>query len=428
MRLLLCLALLCSSNVTLLANESMEAEIGALVEPLVEERLIPGYHVAFYGKEGLLFEKSGGLADDKTNLQPGSEVLYFVDSMSKPLTALLMIRLQEQGKLQFDDPIEKFLPQFADLQVLDVGSESERLKRAQSKVTIRQLLTHTSGFTTSMASQISNPVVVGYKQQRVMTRNSTANSKLGDLAAQVTKLAEFPLLFEPGTRFDYSVGYDVAGRIAEVVTGEDLATAMQTYVFQPLGMSDSHFIVPPEKHARLARLYGPHGRSYQVPGKPKRYRKYAGIPRTQANFGIATDGYFSGSIGVLTTASDYSKLLQMILNDGAVNGKRWLSKAGLQRLTADQLPKHLPPGSISRSMPAISNSGYSFGVGIKLLPEEKPSDRKQYEYLYWAGDANTQFFVDIETGVAGIFMTQHLPTRYFFLDRMHELAVLHLTD
>lgn len=427
MRALLFMALLCFSHMAVSVNKGMDAEIDALVGPLVEERLIPGYHVAFYGKDGLLFEKSGGLADDKTDLPPSSEVLYFVDAMSKPLTALLMIRLQEQGKLQFDDPIEKYVPQFANLRVLAEGT-SDALTRSESKVTIAHLLTHTSGFTTSVAAEVNNSLVNDYKKQRVMTRNSTGNSKLGSLSAQVTKLAEFPLLSQPGTRFNYSVGYDVAGRIAEVVTGKDLATAMRIWVFEPLGMQNSYFVVPADKQARLARLYGPHGRTYQVPGKPKRYRRYNGIPKDHANFGISTNGYFSGGIGVLTTSQDYSQLLRMILNSGAVDGKPWLSKAGLQRLTANQLPKHMVPSSMSGSIPSITNSGYSFGVGIKVQAGGDLSDPSQYDYLYWSGAANTQFFVDAKAGVAGVFMTQHIPTRYFFLDRMHELAVQHLTE
>ena len=319
MRALLFMALLCFSHMAVSVNKVMDAEIDALVGPLVEERLIPGYHVAFYGKDGLLFEKSGGLADDKTDLPPSSEVLYFVDAMSKPLTALLMIRLQNRASCS-SMTRSKICPQFANLRVLADGI-GDAPTRSESKVTIAHLLTHTSGFTTSVAAEVNNSLVNDYKRQRVMTRNSTGNSKLGSLSAQVTKLAEFPLLSQPGTRFNYSVGYDVAGRIAEVVTGKDLATAMRIWVFEPLGMQNSYFVVPADKQARLARLYGPHGRTYQVPGKPKRYRRYNGIPKDHANFGISTNGYFSGGIGVLTTSQDYSQLLRMILNGGAVDGK-----------------------------------------------------------------------------------------------------------
>jgi CubicO group peptidase (beta-lactamase class C family) len=239
MRKLLVLALLCLANIAFAASEGFDAEIDRLIGPLVEERLIPGYYVSVYNKDGLLFEKSSGLADDRTNLPPGEDVLYFIDSMSKPLTGLLMIRLQELGKLQFDDPIEKYLPQFANLTVLPNDPSSALPQPVKSSVTIRHLLTHTSGFTTTLAPAVNNGVVGSLKKQRIMTRNSIANSKVGNLAAQITKLSELPLVSQPGEKFEYSVGYDIAGRIAEVVTGQDLAAAMQTFVFAPLGMEDS---------------------------------------------------------------------------------------------------------------------------------------------------------------------------------------------
>ena len=214
------------------------------------------------------------------------------------------IQLQEQGKLQFDDPIEKYVPQFANLRVLANGT-GDAPTRSESKVTIAHLLTHTSGFTTSVAAEVNNSLVNDYKRQRVMTRNSTGSNQLGSLSARVTKLAEFPLLSQPGTRFNYSVGYDVAGRIAEVVTRRDLATAMRIWVFRR-GMRKFLFVVPADKQARLARLYGPHGRTYQVPGKPETVQTIQQYTQGYANFGISTNGYFSGGIGVLTTSQDYS--------------------------------------------------------------------------------------------------------------------------
>ncbi len=424
MRLFFASAILCLSSTIFAAQQEFDAEIDALIGPLVEERLIPGYYVAVYGNNGLLFEKSSGLADDRSALPHGEDVLYFVESMSKPLTGLLMIRLQEQGKLRFDDPVDKYLPEFAGLTVLASDAMDTAPARPSAKVTIQQLLTHTSGFTNSTATG-ANPVVNRYRMQRVMTRNSIVNSKLGDLSGQVAKLAEFPLVFDPGSRFEYSVGYDIAGRIAEIVTGKDLAEAMHDLVFAPLGMRDSYFRVPETKHARMAQLYGPHGRTYQVPGKPKRYRKYSGIPKTQTNFGQSRGGYFSGTTGVLTTPRDYSQLLRLILNDGRVNGKQWLSKAGLQRLTANQLPAHVEPASVSASLPSITDSGYSFGLAVKVGTGKGVQVDSPSNYLYWASAANTQFFVDAEAGLAAMVITQHIPARYFFVDRLRALAIEH---
>jgi hypothetical protein len=118
----------------------------------------------------------------------------------------------------------------------------------------------------------------------------------------------------------------------------------------------------------------------------------------------------------------------MILNGGIVNGSRWLSKAGLQRLTVNQLQENLGPSSMVESLPSMTNSGYSFGVGIKVAARSDLADVENHQYLYWASAANTQFFVDSQAGVAGIFMTQHVPARYFFLDRIRELAVQYLAE
>lgn len=405
--------------------EKFESELAALVSPLIEERLLPGFHLSVYREDGLVFQTSVGSADDKANLKSGPDVLYFLDSMSKPLTGLLLARLFDKGLVDLDEPIEKYLPEFQQVKIQDEKLSNE-LSRADSKITIRQLLTHTSGLTHTLGATGKTRVANDYRRLRVMTRNSVANSKLGDLSQQVAALATLPLVAKPGARFEYSVGFDVAGRIVEVVTGKDLATAMNELVLRPLGMLDTYFVVPPEKHARLAQLYAPHGRTYQVPGKPKRYRKYAGIPKSHVNFGVSSSGYFSGTIGMISTAADYSKFLRMLLNNGNVEGEPWLSAEGLRLLTENQLPDYFNRQSMSSSLPDFSDSAYSFGMGIKLKPNGVITDQSTYDYLYWASGSNTQFFVDTKNGLAAIFMTQHAPARYFFIDKIHELANLFL--
>ena len=140
-------------------------------------------------------------------------------------------------------------------------------------------------------------------QDRVLTLGGVAESQLGALSMHVEKLGDIPLYAPPGQVFEYSVGFDVAARIAEIVTGKDLASVVRETVFEPMGMEDSHFYVPKDKMKRLARLYGPRGRTYQLPGKPRRYRNYVGLPKDQ-NFG-GTVVVICRSVGIVTTAFDY---------------------------------------------------------------------------------------------------------------------------
>jgi CubicO group peptidase (beta-lactamase class C family) len=400
----------------------------SLVGPMIEERLIPGFYLGVYDKNGLIFEKAGGFADEKLELLPGRDVLYHVNSMSKPLTGLLLVRLEELGLLDLDDPIAKYLPKFEERRgIQDLISQGGSALKT-SAITIRQALTHTSGFTRSGTKSSSRELADAYRKHGLLTLGGTVRSRLGDLANHVNKLAELPLNSPPNSRFEYSVGFDVAARVAEVVTNKALPEAMREFVLDPLGMEDSHFSVPPEKLERLARLYGPRGRTYQLPGKPRRYRAYAGLPKEHKNFGIADTGYFSGSTGLLTTAEDYARFMQLILNNGKIDGRKWLSPTGVSYLSENQLPVHLNQNDMTDSLPELVNSGYSLGMAVKLLPGGSLSDKSTYKYLYWASESNTQFWIDPKLGLAAIFLTQHLPEKYFVAEKIHELAGEHLVD
>ena len=145
---------------------------------------------------------------------------------------------------------------------------------------------------------------------------------------------------------------------------------------------------------RLARLYGPRGRTYQLPGKPRRYRALRWFAQRSKKFWWYRSGYLSGSVGIITTASDYSKFMRLLLADGEINEKQWLSRQGLDLLTRNQLPKSFDKQAMAISLPQYVNSGYSLGMAIKIKPGGSLDREDDYEYLYWASESNTQFWID----------------------------------
>jgi CubicO group peptidase (beta-lactamase class C family) len=414
------------TNSALADAGSLDSRIGSLVQPLVEERLIPGFYLAIYDQDGLVFEKAEGFADEKLGIAPGPDILYHINSMSKPITSLMILRLQDMGLLSVNDPVSKYLPDFGNNLFLDDSDKTVGRSSLEPELTIKHLLTHTSGLSRAKSTSIPPQLRLAYLQDRVLTLGGVAESQLGALSMHVEKLGDIPLYAPPGQVFEYSVGFDVAARIAEIVTGKDLASVVRETVFEPLGMEDSHFYVPKDKMKRLARLYGPRGRTYQLPGKPRRYRNYVGLPKDQKNFGGTRSGYLSGSVGIITTASDYSKFMRLLLAAGEINEKQWLSRQGLDLLTRNQLPKSFDKQAMAISLPQYVNSGYSLGMAIKIKPGGSLDREDDYEYLYWASESNTQFWIDPDNNLAGIFMSQHLPAKYFVADKIHELSVQYL--
>ena len=180
----------------------------------MEERLIPGFYLAIYDQDGLVFEKAEGFADEKLGIAPGSDILYHINSMSKPITSLMILRLQDMGLLSVNEPVLKYLPDFGNNLFLDDSDKTVGRSSLEPELTIKHLLTHTSGLTRRAKSTSRYRLsCAAYLQDRVLTLGACAESQLGALSMHVEKLGDIPFYAPPGLVFEYSVGFDVAARL-----------------------------------------------------------------------------------------------------------------------------------------------------------------------------------------------------------------------
>jgi CubicO group peptidase (beta-lactamase class C family) len=390
---------------------ALEEKIAALVDPLVTEKLLPGYYLAIYAEDKLLVERAKGFADEKRQLKPDGHTLYAIASMTKPLTAIAMLHLIERSDLTLDSEIRDFLPAFSDPMVAPDGSYDKQLVLANSPITIRQLMTHTSGLTYSSTVTGIGAIADAYRDLGILTLEASAESQLGKLGDHIDSLAELPLVAQPGTKFTYSVGYDVLARIIEVVSGKTFEVYLTENVLIPLGMTDTKFLLAADDLQRLAQLYAPLIRTIQVPGTPRRYQKSNMVPRGQRNFGEQL-GIIGGGSGLISSANDYARFLSYLINKGK-GFPEILQAEKFELLLTDQIGKDLGPDLMVESLGVQTrNMVFSLALGISLNTGDAQTEMDSYDFLGWAGAFNTQFWLDENNRTYGVFMAQHIPSRY----------------
>ncbi len=318
--------------------------------------------------------------DDPKPMQ--TDTLFRIYSMTKPVTAVAAMMLYEQGKFRLDDPVHLYLPEFKDQKVWVDGKEVA----AKSPMTMRQLFTHTAGLTYGFTPD--NPVDIAYNEQKVL------DSK--DLAEFVDKVAKLPLRFQPGTRYHYSVSVDVLGAAVERMSGVTLDEFFRKRVFEPLGMQDTFFNVPAEKMSRLASDQYWDKDSKKIMTVP---------PSSQRNY--KDNGMYSGGGGLVSTASDYMKFAQMVLNGGTFNGVQILSPKTVEYLSLN----HLTPAvraEGANAYPGLSlHNGQSMalGFGVVTHPAWMPAISSKGE-ISWAGAAGTKFWIDPKEQLIAIALVQ----------------------
>ena len=331
-------------------------------------------------RDGVLYEGAAGKLNDAGPLP--ANTIFNIASMTKPVTSVAIMMLAEQGKLSIEDPVSKYLPGFDHLQVItrfnaqDGTYESRPAKRV---MTIRHLLTHTSG----IGYGFTSPIVARLQQ---------GNQKLE---------WELPLLSEPGEQWHYSASTRVLGLIVEKITGQDLETWYQAHLFHPLGMVDTSFAVPQEKQARLVTPLSRSNGHFVA-------RQSAPVPATP------TPPY-RGDGGLYSTARDYGIFIRMLLNGGHLGQARILSEKSVQEMQRNQIgavmvtlqPDAMP--ELTRPFP-LGAAHDKFGLGFQLTAATP--DAKIYRRpgsMSWAGIFNTEFWVDPHSGLGGVLMMQFLP-------------------
>ncbi|HEV8063337.1 MAG TPA: serine hydrolase domain-containing protein, partial [Acidimicrobiales bacterium] len=337
-----------------------------------------------------------GLADMEAKTPVEDDTIWRIFSMTKPITSVAAMMLYEQGALELTDPVSRYIPSFEDVRVW-VGGSSVRAvtEPATEPVRIWHLLTHTSGLTYGF--HYAHPVDAMY---RAAGFDMGAEPDL-DLAGCCDAWASLPLLFQPGSSWNYSVSTDVLGRVVEVASGQSLDEYFKTHIFDPLAMGDTAFSVKPEEASRLAQLYVPDATT--------------GKAHSAGRFGAGALGrprHFSGGGGLVSTAGDYVRFAEMLRGGGAVGDVRLLGPRTLDFMIQNHLPGNADIASfgtpINAEAPPVGlGFGLGFGVAIDPVASHALTGRGEYS---WGGAASTGFFVDPGEDMTAVFMTQLLPS------------------
>lgn len=347
-------------------------------------------------------EAQGYLELERTRpMQPDS--IFRIYSMTKPITSVGLMMLYEQGLFQLDDPVHAFIPSWANLRVFVSGTYPLFATAPVVRpMTIRDLLTHTSGLTYGFMTRTN--VDAAYRALGVADRSKPGNT----LQDMVNTLAELPLEFSPGTRWNYSVSTDVLGHLIEIISGQRLDAYLQQHVFQPLEMHDTGFTVTEAQLPRLTCNY-----ERQRDGSLKLIDGPAHTQYSQCSL-------FSGGGGMVSTASDYFRFTSMLRNRGALDGGRLLGRKTVELMTMNHLPggQDLTQLAQAGAFTETAYAGVGFGLGFSVMqdPSRAQIVGTPGEYA-WGGAASTAFWVDPQEDLIAIFLTQLMPSSSYPLRR-----------
>ncbi len=356
------------------------SRIRPAMQRYVDDGIVSGVVTMVARRGELVHWEAVGYRDieDQTLLEPND--ILRICSMTKPITSVGVMMLLEDGGISLDAPVSQYLPDLARLQVYT----SAGVVPPTSPVTIEDLLGHTSGLTYGLFGE--TPVDSLYRSEDVFS---------GDLENLVEEVSGLPLLGHPGSLWNYGVSTDILGRVIEVVSGQPLDEFLKDRVLEPLGMTDTDFYVPPEKSPRLASVY-----VTAADGSLERLEisscRNGDMPQL-----------LSGGAGLLSTASDYVRFSQMLLNGGELDGTRLLRPETVELMRTNRLPEELIPIRIGANFEA---PGYGFGLGFSVLTDADITPVPDTDGVFrWLGAASTYFWIDPGEELIGLVMTQLAP-------------------
>ena len=330
----------------------------------------------------VVHEDAYGMADIE-NARPMSPGSYFyVYSMTKPITSVALLMLYEEGRFQLTDPVARYLPELANLKLYvgDNADGSMQLKDPQRQPTVQDVFRHTAGFLYGPAGN-----------RALDTAYGEAGLLGGTLADMSRKLGTLPLAYEPGTQWVYSVSHDVQARLVEVLSGQPFDEFVHERIFEPLGMRQSVFGRPDDLKERFAVIYGP--------GEDGRLRPTGALDAP----GSATR--VLGGFSVSSTAADYGRFAQMLVNSGELDGTRILSRKTIDLMASDHLPEGVTRGAAGGG--TAGGEGYGLGVRVVNNPAQA-GNLGSVGTFGWSGAAGTHFFVDREENLVAVFMIQQM--------------------
>jgi CubicO group peptidase (beta-lactamase class C family) len=379
----------------------------------VEDGRLPGWLVVVH-RAGETHVECSGRRDLEADLPVEEDTLWRIYSMTKPITSVAAMMLWEEGHFELKDPVSRWLPEFADMRVFRGGAMAKVVTEpALEPIAMWHLLTHTSGLTYGFHH--ANPVDALYRAAGFEWGSPPGM----DLRACCETWAELPLLFQPGSEWNYGVSTDVLGRVVEVISGQPLDEFLAARVLGPLGMVETWFSTPEGEHDRLAGLYTPDpdtGRATRSPA---------------SDAAKHPPGFLSGGGGLVSSAADYLRFARMLLGGGELDGVRLLSPRTLRMMASNHLPGHADLEAFGRPLFAETTfDGVGFGLGFSVVEDpvagRYPSSRGEFA---WGGAASTAFWVDPAERMVVLFFTQLLPSStYPIRSQLHQMVHQALVD
>ncbi|HEU0102358.1 MAG TPA: serine hydrolase domain-containing protein [Mycobacteriales bacterium] len=362
----------------------------------VDDGRLAGWQIAVTRRGETVHASTYGQRDREAGLPVEPDTLWRIYSMTKPVTSVAAMQLWEQGKFQLTDEVSRYIPSFADVRVYEKGSSQKPWTvPATEPVRVWHLLTHTAGLTYGF---IHTAVADAIYRARGYEWGVPPGT---DLAGACDAWAAMPLLFQPGSRWGYSVATDVLGRLVEVLSGQRLDDYVAEHITGPLGMVDTSFWVEPARADRLAALYTPS----PADGLAVRLDSFGNAALTEPTF-------LSGGGGLVSTAADYARFTAALLGGGEAGGARLLGSRTLAMMTQNHLPGGQDLGALSTGGFAETTfEGIGFGLGFAVVEDPRPGKTLASKgEFFWGGAASTAFWVDPAEEVTALLFTQLLPS------------------
>ena len=402
-------------------NSERLQRLSSIAQQEIDQKLIAGCAVGVGNENGLQLESYHGLANCEDFVSVTADTLFRIASMTKPITSVAMMMLYERGKFLLDDAVERYLPEFSNMQVFS-GQRDEKgnalTRQAKSSITIRQLLSHSSG----IGYSFSHPKLAGY--YKAANVRDWGYSDCTTIKEVVLQIAQQPLAFDPGTRWLYGLNTDVLGRLVEVLSDMSFADFLQTEVFEPLAMKNTTFYPDSQQAERLSRVYTPDVAtdryddiSFWAAKQEFNIPEGAGLRRlskteleclVNVDFDVVhapetgEQTYYSGGAGLHSTLQDYSNFCQMMVSDGKYQEQTILSGTSIDLMRSNNI------GDLNITLGGSPQDKFGLGFGIIGDIGVQPFLSAVGNY-YWGGAYNTRFFLDPVNRLYTISLTQLYP-------------------
>ena len=368
--------------------------IEELITKDIEQNNLPGAVVLVGDDKGIVYKRAFGIKNPETLEKYKDDDIFRIASMTKAITSIAVLKLWEKGKIYLDDPIEKYIPEFKGVEIFESFNEKDSSytsKQTTKKITVRQLLTHTSGIGYDFIDGNPSIKAIYHKKKQSFMKNGVMCFCDEDvtIGEAIENLADVPLHHEPGEKFTYGMGLDVLGYMIEIVSGKKLNEFFREEIFEPLQMNDTYFYLPTEKEDRL------------VPVLTKNENEWVIFEDDRFNENYPIEGerkFFAGGCGLSSTVEDYYKFLSVFINNGNYKGKSFISKQTNDLIFQNQLPEEF-------------GFGVGLAFGVVLDKDLKNGGTGTAGTISWGGYWNTSYFADPNDKVIGVIFkqTQNIP-------------------